>query len=195
MALTESNTTRRAFLQQAILASGGAWLASGLQPVLAAGEAAAAHDGERWNALDAAQAATLAAVADQLWPPGETAGAAEIGAVRFMDVALGGFMAGALPMIQAGTADLDVRARSVGAEDFASLPFEQQTGILEQVENTGFFGTTHFMTLCGLFALPSWGGNRDRAGWHELGFEARHAWAPPFGAYDAAYTAENGHGD
>ena len=41
------------------------------------------------------------------------------------------------------------------------------------------------LTLCGMFALPSWGGNRDEAGWKLLGFEDRHAWQPPFGFYDA----------
>ena len=34
------------------------------------------------------------------------------------------------------------------------------------------------LTLCGMFALPSWGGNRDEAGWKLLGFEDRHAWQP-----------------
>ncbi len=27
------------------------------------------------------------------------------------------------------------------------------------------------------------------------GYEARHAWTPPFGAYDAAVAGEVGHGD
>jgi hypothetical protein len=35
-----------------------------------------------------------------------------------------------------------------------------------------------------MFALPSWGGNRDLAGWALLGFDSRHAWQPPFGFYD-----------
>ncbi len=35
-----------------------------------------------------------------------------------------------------------------------------------------------------MFALPSYGGNRDKAGWHLIGFDDRHFWQPPFGYYD-----------
>jgi gluconate 2-dehydrogenase gamma chain len=48
----------------------------------------------------------------------------------------------------------------------------------------------HFLTVAGMFALPGYGGNRDKLGWALLGFEDHHAWQPPFGYYDAAYTPE-----
>ena len=41
-----------------------------------------------------------------------------------------------------------------------------------------------------MFADPSWGGNREQAGWKLLGFDPRGIWQPPFGAYDA--TAAEG---
>ena len=186
MDMTDSGGSRRAFLKNTALASGGAWLGLQMSDVLAAGAAAAAHDGEHWQVLSAAEVAGLGAVADQVFPPSDTPGAVDIGAVRFMDVALGGFMAGALPMLQAGLADLDQRAQAGGGTAFAALPFEEQTSILRDIETTAFFGNVRFLTLCGLFALPAHGGNRDRAGWDAIGFESRHAWAPPFGAYDAA---------
>ena len=188
--MTDSGGSRRAFLKNTALASGGAWLGLQLSDVLAAGASAAAHDGAHWKVLSAAEAVGLGAVADQVFPPTDTPGAVDIGAVRFMDVALGGFMAGMLPMLQAGLADLDLRAQAAGGATFADLPFGAQTGILQAVEKTPFFGNVRFLTLCGLFALPALGGNIDRAGWKALEFEARHAWAPPFGHYDAAYAAE-----
>jgi hypothetical protein len=46
-----------------------------------------------------------------------------------------------------------------------------------------------------MFAMPSWGGNRERAGWALLGFDNRHAWQPPFGYYDALAMAEEGDRD
>ena len=35
-----------------------------------------------------------------------------------------------------------------------------------------------------MFALPTWGGNRDHAGWHMIGLEHQSRFQPPFGAYD-----------
>jgi hypothetical protein len=145
---------------------------------------AAQAEGAAWKALTEAEAAILGAFADQVFPPGETPGARDIGAVHFMDAALAGFMAGALPVIRDGCADLDSRSGGM-AGSFAELPSGKQTGLLRQVEQTPFFGLVHFLTLCGVFALPAHGGNLDRSGWALLGFEARHAWQPPFGYYDA----------
>jgi hypothetical protein len=193
--MSNFESSRREFLRNAAMAAGGAALALNISEVLAAGAAAAAHDGQQWQVLTHAEAAGLAAFADQVYPPGDSPGASQIGAVRFMDVALGGFMAGALPMVQDGLADLDNRALKAGGSSFAALPFEQQTAIMEAIEKTPFFGNAHFMTLCGLFALPAQGGNIDRAGWAELGYESRHAWQPPFGYYDAQYAmAGDNHG-
>jgi hypothetical protein len=73
------------------------------------------------------------------------------------------------------------------------LGFDQQTELVRAIENTDFFGNMHFLTLCGLFALPSYGGNRDSEAWKMIGFEARHVWQHPFGYYDAQYAEEAEH--
>ena len=52
-------------------------------------------------------------------------------------------------------------------------------------EKTPFFQTVRFDTIVGTFALPSWGGNRDYAGWHMLGLEHQPRFQAPFGEYDA----------
>jgi hypothetical protein len=44
------------------------------------------------------------------------------------------------------------------------------------------------LTLFGMFSTPSYGGNRDGAGWKLLGFEDMHAFQPPFGYYDRNYA-------
>jgi hypothetical protein len=43
-----------------------------------------------------------------------------------------------------------------------------------------------------MFAMPSYGGNRNHAGWKMLGFEHQMAWLPPFGHYDAQATSKPG---
>jgi hypothetical protein len=107
-----------------------------------------------------------------------------------MDAALGGFMADSLVLVRDGVADLDRRATEKGGDGFVALSGQQQAIILRDVETTPFFGTVHFLTLCGLFALPAYGGNRDGEGWRQLGFVRQHHWQPPFGHYDAVWRTE-----
>lgn len=180
---------RRAFLAAAGKLAGTGWLALNLPLILAAGRAAAgqAASGAAWVSVTAEEAALLAAVANQIIPPDEAPGAAELGVVHFMDQALAGFMSGAAEALRAGLADLERRAlnSSPGHGGFAGLPFSEQTALLRDIETTPFFGQMIFLTHCGMFAMPGWGGNRDGAGWALLGFDSRHAWQPPFGFYDA----------
>ncbi len=179
-------SSRRTFLAGSGHLAGAGWLALHGGAIMAAARsaAAAADLDEPWVNISATDAARLGAVADQVYPPLDGApGAEAIGAVRFMDAAFGGFMAGPLPMVLAGLDDLDQRS---GADDFLSLGFDDRTAVLKQVEATPFFGIVHMLTLCGVFALPSYGGNRDQQGWKAIGFESRHVWQPPFGAYDAS---------
>lgn len=179
-----NNKSRREFLVASGTVLGGSWLALHAGALLAAAEEARQRQraDADWTNLSPAEARELEAVADQIYPPDDTPGAAQIGAVRFMDAAFGGFMAGALSMVREGLGDLDQRSGPAG---FASLEFERQTAVLKEVEDTPFFGTVHFLTLCGLFALPSYGGNLDSAGWNEIGYQPAYAWQPPFGYYDA----------
>jgi gluconate 2-dehydrogenase gamma chain len=179
---------RRSFLVESAGLAGAGWLALHTPMLLAAGTAA--HDqrvaGGAWANMSPREAEAFAAVADQIIPPDDLPGAAEIGVVHFIDQALGGFMSGESGMLREGLADLDRRALAAFPDSggFAGLPFDQQTEILRGVDTAPFFKQMIFLTHCGMFALPSWGGNRDLAGWALLGFDSRHAWQPPFGFYD-----------
>lgn len=191
-----SDSSRRAFLKLGAQLLGGAYLTTHMSAIMAAArEASELAPDAPWQVLSVPQARSLAAMADQIYPPDDSPGAAEIGAVRFMDVALGGFMAGALPLVQAGLAGLDqqvVRPNGQGA-GFADLEFDQQTLALQAIETGPFFATVHFLTLAGVFALPEYGGNKNAEGWRQIGFERRHVWHPPFGYYDARYQQESTH--
>lgn len=177
--------TRRGFLRAA---GSAAWLATSWPAVLAAAEqAAAARDAAAaFETLTPDDAADLAAIAAQIFPTDTAPGANEAGVVYFMDSALRTFMAGAKEPVLNGLRALNAKAAAAqpGAR-FAGLPAAEQVRLLQAQEATPFFGTVHFMTVAGMFALPVYGGNRGHAGWKLLGFEHRHFWQPPFGFYDA----------
>lgn len=182
-------TSRRHFLLETGKLAGAGWLSLNAPMLLAAGEAAAKQKaaGADWVNISSGQARGYAAVADQIIPPDDLPGAADAGVVYFIDNALGGFAAGLAHSLETGLQVLNSRTMAEFGEDdgFAALPFSQQTLILKTVEDRPFFNQMIFLTHCGMFAMPSWGGNRDKAGWALLGFENLHAWQPPFGFYDA----------
>jgi len=179
---------RRAFLRASGGAVGGSWLALQLPGLVALAEAAAvAHDaGAAFLHLSPLEAAGLDAIAARIIPTDETPGAREAGVIHFIDQALGDFMAEAAGELRAGLESLDALAMSAfEGERFSSLEPAAQDALLREIEETPFFGLMHFLTVAGMFALPSYGGNRDYIGWQLLGLSRQHAWLPPFGHYDA----------
>ena len=152
--------------------------------LLAAGEAAETRRsaGEGWKNITDSEAVALSAVVDQIIPPDDVPGASQAGVVYFIDTVLGGIMSDQAELVKQGVAGLEL-------DGFLDMPFQEQTACLEQIENTPFFGVMIFLTHCGMFAMPSWGGNRSLCGWQMLGFENLHAWQPPFGFYDAQAMA------
>jgi gluconate 2-dehydrogenase gamma chain len=182
------NPSRRKFLRATGGAVGGGWLALQLPGLVALAEAAAAarDAGAAFLHLSPLEAAGLDAIAARIIPTDETPGAREAGVIHFIDQALGDFMAEAAGELRAGLESLD--ARAMGAfegERFASLEPAAQDALLREIEETPFFGLMQFLTVAGMFALPSYGGNRDYIGWQLLGLSHQHAWLPPFGHYDA----------
>jgi gluconate 2-dehydrogenase subunit 3-like protein len=177
------NVTRRDFLAglgRASVAGGMALHLSWL--------AACAREEHPFARLTDAEARTMEAFAAQILPSDDgTPGAGEAGAVRFIDHALGmPFFADAVPHVHAGLADLDARARRMGARDgFAALPHARQIAVMRQVERDPFFAVARAMVIMGTLADPSYGGNRDGMGWSMIGMEHRPAFVPPFGWYDA----------
>ena len=154
--------------------------------------AGCARDTEHFARLSPAQARTLRAFAAQILPsePGFP-GAEEAGAVYFVDRALGeAFFADAVPVVRAGLAQLDARAKAAGASNgFASLSDAEQRVIMRLVEHEPFFATARTLVLIGTFADPSHGGNRGEVGMRIVGMEHRGSYTAPFGWYDAQTVA------
>jgi gluconate 2-dehydrogenase gamma chain len=143
--------------------------------------------------LSRAEARTLRAFAAQILPsePGSP-GAEEAGAVYFVDRALGEpFFADTVPVVRAGLAQLDARARNAGTPNgFASLSDADQRSIMHQVEHEPFFAAARTLVLIGTFAEPSHGGNRGGVGLRIVDMNHRPSYAAPYGWYDAETDAE-----
>lgn len=188
--------TRKEFLARSGHALGGVWLLGNLSLLREA--AAAAVEAERrqepFRVLSESEARELEAVAEQIMPATDTPGARDAGVVRFVDGALESFAADMVEPVRAGLRDLGERVTEAhpDATGFSDLGFDEQTALLRQVERTPFFQIARFLTVAGMFSLPSYGGNRDMAGWDLLGFEERPLWQPPFGHYDERYGQERG---
>jgi gluconate 2-dehydrogenase gamma chain len=182
--MTSVYSTRRTFLVDAGRAVTSGWLALPLVAALAD----CARDGTAVTGLTPAEARTMRAFAAQILPADDdTPGADEMGVVGFIDRALGlPFFADKPPVIRAGLADLDRRARALdGSSDFATLGAAQQIEIMQQVEHEPFFAAARMLVVSGTFADPSYGGNTRGAGWAMLGLEHQPSYTAPFGWYDA----------
>jgi gluconate 2-dehydrogenase gamma chain len=181
--------SRRAFLRAAA-AAGAAWSAADLLAVEEAlawsGEQAAARTSGGFKALTAGEAETVVALSSRIIPSvDKRPGAREAGVVFFVDRALATFNAGQKKMYTEGLQDLNRRAADrFKAKAFATLTAAQQDEVIRAIEQTPFFQAVRFDTIVGTFALPTWGGNRDYAGWHLIGLEHQPRFQPPFGAYD-----------
>src|SRR5262249_2504415 len=158
-------------------------IAQAVHDAHAAGQSTGA---ENLTFLTAAEAADVEAVAAHIVPTDDTPGAREAGVVYFIDRALATFLAqlGTDYRAQLRAFQAALRERHPGAESFASLASDQQLDLLRSIERSPFFDTTRLLTLLGMFALPSYGGNRGGVGWKLIGFEDRHFFQPPFGYYD-----------
>lgn len=181
--------SRRAFLRAAA-AAGAAWSAADLLAIEDAlawsAEQATSKPSGSFTALTSTEAETVVALSSRIIPSvDKRPGAREAGVVYFVDKALATFNANQKTMYAEGLQDVSRRAseRFKGAS-FSKLTPAQQDDIIRAIEKTPFFQAIRFDTIVGTFALPSWGGNRDYAGWHMIGLEHQPRFQPPFGDYD-----------
>lgn len=187
--------TRRMFLQGSGTLAGSTLMRAGVPAFIAISQAAcsAKEEAATFENLTNAEAREVIAIAARILPTTDTPGATEAGAVYFFDKAFGTVFAdmkeparGMLAGFQKG-----VPAAYPGAEVFSDLDEADQDEYLKSVERTPFFQGARFLTLAGVFGMSMYGGNRDNVGWKLVGMDGPpHAWAPPFGHYDAEYVAD-----
>lgn len=183
--------TRREFLAEAGGTLSGAWLVANWPSIAAAHDAAAAAANAGPTALAflrPGEAREVESIAAQIIPTDDTPGAREVGVLYFIDRSLHTWAA---PVAEAFRTGLRGFQSHFAAEHtngtFAAADSATQIAFLIEVEGSEFFANIRLLTLLGMFASPSYGGNRDGAGWKLLGFEDTHAYIPPFGYYDRDY--------
>jgi len=139
--------------------------------------------------LSAELATELDAISARIVPTDDTPGAREAGTVRFMDIVLADRQ-DQLATLQTGVSELNARATTeYGVALFSALTEARQDELLTAIEATPFFNTVRFLTVASLFALPEYGGTGPDVGYKLIGMTHAHAYLPPFGFYDADYTA------
>ena len=133
--------------------------------------------------LTATEWRDVEAVTFRILPSDGGVGAREAHCVNFIDKALANEDAAMLPIYRAGIPALNAVATAGHGKDFAELTGEQQdvllmalqdgeaeTWKLADLPSPDFFETLRVHTLVGFLADPSYGGNRDYAGWKWVGY-------------------------
>jgi gluconate 2-dehydrogenase gamma chain len=184
--------TRRQFLADAGSTLGAALAAAQWPAIAAAYQHAASGAANPGRAalhfLSEDEARDVDAIAAQIIPTDDTPGAREAGVLYFIDRSLSTWAAGVADPFRAGLRDFRSGFTAIQpSQVFAAADSATQFAYLTRVDGTEFFKNVRELTLLGMFALPSYGGNKDGAGWKLLGFEDTHAFAPPFGYYDRDY--------
>jgi gluconate 2-dehydrogenase gamma chain len=188
----QGDNSRRSFL----LSSGGwltgAWIAAHLPAIAAAAHHAeqmpAAGSGAHLQFFSAGDAADVEALCSQIVPSGATPGAREAHALYFIDRSLATYFAGMAPDYRRGLKEFQRQFVAANAShSFAAAGSAMQMEFLKTADRTPFFETTRMLTVLGMFSSPKYGGNYQGAGWKLMGFVDQHAFAPPFGYYDAEY--------
>jgi gluconate 2-dehydrogenase gamma chain len=185
--------TRREFLAGAGTGIGVAWI-SAHWPAIASAQAhaaasTAAPTSSALEFLTPEEARQVDAITAQIVPTDDTPGAREAGALYFVDRSLHTWAAASAAPFRNGLRDFRAKFSSAHPSvEFADADAETQIEFLSEEDSTPFFATVRFLTLLGMFANPSCGGNRGGAGWRLIGFEDTHGFSPPFGYYDRGYA-------
>ena len=190
--MEQPTRTRRQFLAGAGTGLGAAWISAHWPTVAAAhAHAAASTAGAASSVIEFLtpdEARHVDAITAQIVPTDGTPGAREAGALYFIDRSLHTWAAASAGPFRDGLRNFRAGFSSAHASaEFADADTETQIEFLSQEDSTPFFGTVRFLTLLGMFALPSYGGNRGGAGWRLIGFDDTHGFSPPFGYYDRDY--------
>lgn len=145
---------------------------SALTGIAAAGACHQARQSQ-WRVFTDDEASILAALCDQIIPPDDFSGAAEAGAVEYIDRQLSGHFRDLRDLYRAGLAATNELSIQQFGHGFVSLPFAQRTAIAQRLEaaQPQFFTQVLNHTMQGFYGSPRHGGNRDAVSWHMLGVD------------------------
>ncbi|MBI3789521.1 MAG: gluconate 2-dehydrogenase subunit 3 family protein [Gemmatimonadetes bacterium] len=189
--MSDGYVSRRAFMAAAA-GAGGAFLVAGWPEAAAAAERArdrAEHAGKaRYKVLTTAEADDIIALTSTIMPSDGTPGAKEAGVVFFVDQSLATTSKDMRKPLQAMLADVNAQVAKAwpGQSHASGLSDQMRIELMTWIEKEKpqHFGMLKGLTLAGMFAMPSRGGNRDKAGWKLIGFKDQFSWKAPYGWYD-----------
>lgn len=136
---------------------------------------------EPFETLTAAEGATLEAIVARLIPTDANGpGATEARAARYIDRALGGFLAPSRDTYRVGLAAIEMYASKMKGAPFTRLSPENQDAVLSDFERAAasgpapngvlFFNVVLSHTIQGTFCDPFYGGNANFVGWDLIGY-------------------------
>ncbi|MES2471476.1 MAG: gluconate 2-dehydrogenase subunit 3 family protein [Pseudomonadota bacterium] len=175
------SSTRRTFLLKGFGATTTAWLAANWPDQVA--NAQAAQQMGHFTFFTRAQAMDIDAMAQQIYPSDSTPGAKEAQVIYFIDLALVTFAQDKQEIYKKGFGEL---AAKTGGKPLGAMPVADQLALLTSIETTPFFRTVRDHTIMGMFSAPQHGGNFQKVGWKQIGFDDSLNFRAPFGAYDKA---------
>lgn len=165
--------TRRAFLELTAAGLGGASL------MLGCGRPASPY-----RFLSDAEAELVIALAEQIVPADESAGATEAGVVRFIDRQLVTHYKRFQPAYRSGLEALERTSQELTGTPFRALAWEAQTDLLQRIEQgdvpetlwpeTGpgeFFRMIRDHSLQGFYGGPQHGGNANYVSYRMIGID------------------------
>ena len=151
--MNREELSRRFFLIRSLAGVSGAWLALRMPEIVAAAQHA--HQTMQSSApvkfefLSPERAADVEAIAAQIIPTDDTAGAREARVVYFIDRALATFDKDKQQLYTKGLVEVQRRVKKISsrAAKFSELTSEQQIKLLKQIERSEFFEQVRTHTI------------------------------------------------
>jgi len=181
-----------------------------LIPLAAIASAPAASAQAAATVFSADQRRILDAFIDRLIPKDENGpGAVECGVANYIDLCLADYLAKEKTIFLEGLAGVNSYAMRTQGSAFANLSPEKRDAVLMAIDSNeptnlrGFFNRVRRLTLEGMFSDPSYGGNKNFAGWDlirypgakmAVGPEDQRMKTPPKPYRQALYKAGENHG-
>jgi len=135
-----------------------------------------------WRSFTAAEAETVAAIADRVVPPDAEPGAGQAGALNYLDRQLGGPLKKYRKAYREGLAALDRLSVAQYGKAFTGLAAADQDSLLSLLESgkapaaewkpsqaRAFFELVRDHTMQSFYGDPRHGGNREYTSWRMLG--------------------------
>lgn len=171
--MSRNRYPRRTFVKATGTAIGGMILAPGCAP-----------SRDRWRFFSNAEATVVEAIAEQIIPADQDAGARDAHVINYIDRQLASVFQEHQETYRNGITGVQQTSNMMFQGDFESLAWPQQTEVLKTLENgeaagsiwetvspRSFFGLIRDHTMQGFYGSPRHGGNRELVSFRMIGMD------------------------